>query len=191
MTLSSEFVLRIILAGVLGSIVGIERARSGQSAGVRTNLMIAVASCLFTWLGAEIFNQQSSGPQDSARLAAQVVSGVGFLGAGTMLQTKNKIRGLTTAATIWMVAAIGMTVGIGEYWSAVFVTVFALIALILLAPVSDQIQRTAVNRYKERQEHQKHLHETQEQKRKRMEALMLYLELKKEMEEDGDVTVDD
>ena len=191
MTLSPELILKIILAALLGSIVGIERTRSGQSAGIRTNLMIAVASCLFTWLGSEIFNRQSTGPQDSARLAAQVVSGVGFLGAGTMLQTKNKIRGLTTAATIWLVAAIGMTVGVGEYWSAVFVTAFALLALVLLAPVSTRLQETAVERHKERKEYVRHIHESHEEKRKRMEALMLYLELKNDSEDDHDVTVDD
>jgi len=193
MTLSPEFVLKIVLAGMLGSIVGIERARSGQSAGVRTNLMIAVASCMFTWLGVEVFSKHSQTPQDTARIAAQVVSGVGFLGAGTMLQSKNKIRGLTTAATIWLVAAIGMTVGIGEYWSAVFVTGFALLALVILAPVSERIKETAGERYKERKEYEKHAHERHEEKRRRMEALMLYLELKNEDRdhEDQDVTVED
>jgi putative Mg2+ transporter-C (MgtC) family protein len=193
MGLSPEFVLKIILAGFLGSIVGIERARSGQSAGVRTNMMIAVASCLFTWLGIDVFSRLSGGSQDTARLAAQVVSGVGFLGAGTMLQTKNKIRGLTTAATIWLVAAIGMTVGVGEYWSAVFVTGFALVALVLLAPISENIKDTAGVRYKQRQEHARHVHDRDEEKRKRMEALMLWLELKKDIDEhhDESVTVDD
>ena len=191
MTLSPEFVLKIILSGLLGSIVGIERARSGQSAGIRTNMMIAVASCMFTWLGVEIFTKLSEAPQDTARIAAQVVSGVGFLGAGTMLQTKNKIRGLTTAATIWLVAAIGMTVGVGEYWSAVFVTAFALIALVILAPYSERVKETAMERYKERREYEKHQHDSHEEKRKRMEALMLYLELKNDAQEDENVTVDD
>jgi putative Mg2+ transporter-C (MgtC) family protein len=191
MGLSLEFMFKIILASVLGSIVGIERARSGQSAGVRTNMMIALASCMFTWLGVEVFTQHSQTPQDTARIAAQVVSGVGFLGAGTMLQTKNKIRGLTTAATIWLVAAIGMTVGVGEYWSAVFVTIFALIALVILAPVSESIKETAGERFKERKEYAKHTHDTEVEKRKRMEALMLWLELKKDADQDRDVTVED
>jgi len=186
MTLSPEFILKIILAGGLGAVVGLERARSGQSAGVRTNVMIAVASCLFTWLGIEVFSKLSESPQDTARIAAQVVSGVGFLGAGTMLQSKNKIRGLTTAATIWLVAAVGMTVGVGEYWSAVFVTVVALIALVILAPISEQIKETATERYKERKEHEKHLHESEEDKRKRLEALMLWLDLKKDEDEEED-----
>jgi putative Mg2+ transporter-C (MgtC) family protein len=196
MTLSPEFVLRIALSGVLGAIVGLERSRSGQSAGIRTNVMIAVASCLFTWLGVDIFSKFGTAPQDSARIAAQVVSGVGFLGAGTMLQTKNKIRGLTTAATIWLVAAVGMTVGVGEYWSAVFVTFIAVVALILLAPVSTRIKETATERYKERKEYEKHIHETEEERKKRMEALMLWLERRGHSEdndddEDDDVTIDD
>jgi putative Mg2+ transporter-C (MgtC) family protein len=107
-------------------------------------MMIAIASCLFTYLGAEIFTtNDASGPRDPARVAAQIVSGVGFLGAGTLLQTKNKVRGLTTAATIWLVAAIGMAVGVGLYWGAVFVTIFAIIILTLLAPVSNYLSMEA------------------------------------------------
>jgi uncharacterized membrane protein YhiD involved in acid resistance len=149
---------------------------------------------LFTWLGVDVFTKLSSGSQDTARIAAQVVSGVGFLGAGTMLQTKNKIRGLTTAATIWLVAAIGMTVGVGEYGSAIFVTGFALVALILLAPISENIKDTAGVRYKQRKEHAKHIHDRDEEKRKRMEALMLWLELKKDIDDhqhEEDVMVED
>ncbi len=163
MTLSSEFVLRIVLSGVLGSVVGIERARSGQSAGVRTNMMIAVASCMFTWLALEIFGKQYNEPQNAGRIAPQVISGVGFLGAGTLQQSKNKIRGLTTAATIWLVAAIGMSVGVGEYWNAIFVTIFALIALVILAPASERIKESAVERYKERKHYEKQLHKSHEE----------------------------
>ena len=105
--------------------------------------MIAVASCLFTFLGVEAFPTDSSMPRDSARIAAQIVSGVGFLGAGTMIQTKNKIRGLTTASTIWLVAAVGMTVGVGLYGGAIFVTIFGVVALVLLAPISDRLSQLA------------------------------------------------
>ena len=136
MDLTLRLMVRICLAAMLGAILGIERSRAGQSAGIRTNMMIAIASCLFTFLGAEAFPADGPGPQDPARIAAQIVTGVGFLGAGTLLQTKNKIRGLTTAATIWLVAAVGMTVGIGFYGGAIFVTIFGVVALILLAPVS-------------------------------------------------------
>jgi len=135
---------RVVLAGLLGAVLGVERSRAGQSAGVRTNLMISVAACMFTFLGAEAFLVEDSVvPRDPARVAAQIVSGVGFLGAGTLLQTKNKVRGLTTAATIWLVAAIGMAVGIGFYSGAIFVTGFAVVALVLLAPISDHLSEEA------------------------------------------------
>ena len=171
---------RVMMAGFLGALLGIERSRAGQSAGVRTNMMISVASCLFTFLGAEAFIvEDSSIPRDPARVAAQIVSGVGFLGAGTMLQTKNKIRGLTTAATIWLVAAIGMAVGIGFYGGAIFVTVFAVIALILLAPVSDLLGENAEENRKLRKRAAK------EQK----EQLKHWWEWRKD--DDEDVTIED
>ncbi|MGD8473580.1 MAG: MgtC/SapB family protein, partial [Anaerolineae bacterium] len=95
------------MAAVLGAIVGVERLWTGHPAGLRTNMVIAVSSCLFTILSIEAFPLQGSA-QDTARVAAQIVTGVGFLGAGALLQTKSHVRGLTTAATIWLVAALGM-----------------------------------------------------------------------------------
>ena len=164
MDLTLMLISRVTVAAFLGAILGIERSRSGQSAGVRTNLMISIASCLFTFLGAEAFLVEGSViPRDPARVAAQIVSGVGFLGAGTLLQTKNKIRGLTTAATIWLVAAIGMAAGIGFYGGAIFVTIFAVVALTLLAPVSDylgseaaELRKLQKQQLKEEKEQLKH-----------------------------------
>lgn len=155
MDLTWSLVFRIVAAALLGGILGIERTKAGQSAGIRTNIMIATASCLFTYLGAEAFAVDGPGPRDPARVAAQIVSGVGFLGAGTLLQTKNKVRGLTTAATIWLVAAIGMTVGVGLYWSAIFVTIFGVTVLSMLAPVSNRLARDAVEMRKIRQRREK------------------------------------
>ena len=144
MDMTLTMIGRVVMAAVLGAVLGFERSRAGQAAGVRTNLMISVAACVFTYLGAEVFTSEpGTGPRDPARVAAQIVTGVGFLGAGTLLQTKNKIRGLTTAATIWLVAAVGMAVGVGFYSGAVFVTVFAVVALILLAPVSEYLSLEA------------------------------------------------
>ncbi len=161
MDLTLMLISRVMLAGLLGAVLGVERSRSGQSAGVRTNMMISVAACMFTFLGAEAFTVDSAAvPRDPARVAAQIVSGVGFLGAGTLLQTKNKIRGLTTAATIWLVAAIGMAAGIGFYSGAIFVTIFAVIALTLLAPVSDYLSSEAEE---ERKLHKRHQKERREQ----------------------------
>lgn len=180
MDLTLDLMVKISLAAVLGAGLGIERSRAGQSAGVRTNMMIAVASCLFTFMGAEVFSAGGTAPQDKARVAAQIVSGVGFLGAGTLLQTKNKIRGLTTAATIWLVAAIGMAVGGGLYLGAIFVTAFAFVGLRALAPVSDRLSRAA------KEEHQLE----RQQKKQRKQELRHWWGAEPD-DEDEHVTIED
>lgn len=183
MSLTWSLIARISVAAVLGAIFGIERSRAGQSAGVRTNMMIAIASCLFTFLGAEAFSADGPGPRDPARVAAQIVTGVGFLGAGTLLQTKNKIRGLTTAATIWLVAAIGMTVGVGFYSGAVFVTIFGVVMLTLLAPLSNWLSEYAK---------EEHLLHKEEQKRRQHELEHWWKWRRDEDdEEDKHVTIED
>lgn len=136
---------KIGLAALLGAIVGLERVWGGRPAGLRTNMMIAISSCLFTILSIEAFPLQGAS-QDTARVAAQIVTGVGFLGAGALLQSKGHIRGLTTAATIWLVAAIGMAVGTGAYFLATFTTVFSTVLLVLLAPISVTLSRKAEER---------------------------------------------
>lgn len=134
--------LKIFLAAMLGSMVGLERVWGGHPAGLRTNMMIAVSSCLFTILSIEGFPLRGAA-QDTARVAAQIVTGVGFLGAGALLQTRKHVRGLTTAATIWLVAAIGMAVGAGVYFIAIFTTILSTILLVMLAPFSKQLERRA------------------------------------------------
>lgn len=133
---------KICVAAVLGAIVGLERVWKGHPAGLRTNLLIAISSCLFTILSIEGFPLQGAA-QDTARVAAQIVTGVGFLGAGAVLQSKSHVRGLTTAASIWLVAAIGMAVGTGLFFLAVFTTTLATFLLVLLGPVSWRLERRA------------------------------------------------
>lgn len=133
---------RITVAAVLGAFFGLERVAGGHPAGLRTNMLIAISSCLFTILSIEGFPLQGSA-QDTARVAAQIVTGVGFLGAGAMLHARGHVRGLTTAAGIWLVAAIGMAVGTGAYFLAVFVTLLSMFSLILLAPVSQRLEQRA------------------------------------------------
>jgi putative Mg2+ transporter-C (MgtC) family protein len=133
---------KIAVAALLGAVVGLERVWGGHPAGLRTNMVIAVSSCLFTILSIEGFPLRGSA-QDSARIAAQIVTGVGFLGAGALLQSKGHVRGLTTAATIWLVAAIGMSVGTGAYFIAIFTTILSTILLVLLAPLSAGLERKA------------------------------------------------
>ena len=140
--LSLEAAVKIFLAALLGAIVGLEREWGGHPAGLRTNMVIAISSCLFTILSIEGFPLRGSA-QDTARVAAQIVTGVGFLGAGVVLRSKKHVRGLTTAATIWLVAAIGMAVGAGVYFVAVFATVLSTVLVIILAPVSHRLEQRA------------------------------------------------
>ena len=147
-SLGWDAVIKISLAALLGAIVGLEREWGGHPAGLRTNIMIAISSCLFTLLSIEAFASEGSA-RDTARVAAQIVTGVGFLGAGVVLQTRKQVRGLTTAATIWLVAAIGMAVGAGAYFVAIFTTILSTVLLILLAPVSERLEQRAHEREEE------------------------------------------
>jgi putative Mg2+ transporter-C (MgtC) family protein len=133
---------RVSLAALLGAIVGLERVAGGHPAGLRTNMVISVSSCLFTILSIEGFPLKGTS-QDTSRVAAQIVTGVGFLGAGALLQSKGHVRGMTTAATIWLVAAIGMAVGTSAYFLAIFTTILTTVLLILLAPISSRLEHQA------------------------------------------------
>lgn len=122
--------VRLLAALVLGSIIGLERERQERAAGLRTVTMVSLGSCLFTIVGAYGFSQT-----DPSRVAAQIVTGIGFLGAGTIFLRKDLVRGLTTAATIWATAAIGMAAGTARYFEAVFTTLLILAVLMVLKPV--------------------------------------------------------
>lgn len=137
---------RLLLAALLGGAVGLERELSRKPAGFRTNLLICLGAALLTELSIAI--ARSAGPAapnvDPGRIAAQIVSGIGFLGAGTIIQARGSVVGLTTAATLWVVAAIGMAVGMQAYVEAVGTTVLVIVALILLGRVEDQLVRRSV-----------------------------------------------
>jgi putative Mg2+ transporter-C (MgtC) family protein len=132
---------RLLMAAVLGGAVGLEREISGKPAGLRTNLLICVGAALLMELSigvaalANVENVALGSPfrADPARIAAQIVSGIGFLGAGTIIQARGNVMGLTTAATIWVVAAIGMAVGAQAYVESVGATVLVLISLAALS----------------------------------------------------------
>jgi len=132
-------VLRLTLAAVLGAIVGIEREITGHPAGLRTNILISISSCLFTILSIRAFPPIGNS-QDTARVAAQIVTGVGFLGAGAVIQTKRAVHGLTTAATIWMVAAVGMATATDLYALGIITTIITTSVLVLLGPLSTWLQ---------------------------------------------------
>jgi putative Mg2+ transporter-C (MgtC) family protein len=125
-----DLMLRLLVALVLGAVVGLERERQERAAGLRTVTMVSIGSCLFTIIGAYGFS-----PTDPSRVAAQIVTGIGFLGAGTIFLRKDLVRGLTTAATIWAVAAIGMAAGTAQYFEAAFTTLLILAVLMVLKPI--------------------------------------------------------
>lgn len=128
----ADIVLRLIFAAVLGSIIGFERQISHRPAGLRTHTMVSVGSALFTLLSIHIAKIPGS---DATRIAAQIVSGIGFLGAGTIIQNRIGIQGLTTAASLWATAALGMAAGSAYYTGAVCATVLLVISLTLLRKI--------------------------------------------------------
>ncbi len=129
---------QVLLAAVLGGIVGFEREWTGHTAGLRTTMLVTLGACVFTILSIEGFPVKGTS-QDTARVAAQIVSGIGFLGAGTLFQTRSHVKGLTTAATIWLVAALGMAIGARMYFLAITTTLIAEVILVILKPISDRL----------------------------------------------------
>jgi putative Mg2+ transporter-C (MgtC) family protein len=126
-----EIVLRLCLGFVAGGVIGFERSSRRQVAGLRTHILIALgATCLM--LLSILLPRQFNINSDPGRIAAQVVSGMGFLGAGAIIRLGNNIKGLTTAASLWLTAAIGMTIGAGLYTIALTTEILALVALVLL-----------------------------------------------------------
>ena len=123
-----EMTARVLLAFALGALLGWERERAGRPAGLRTFMMVTAGSAAFTLVSIYGFVDQGL-PRDPARVAAQIVTGIGFLGAGTIWRTSSTVGGLTTAATIWFAAAVGMMVGAGLYLVAATTAIFGFICL--------------------------------------------------------------
>ena len=127
-----EFILRIFVAALLGGVIGLEREYRDKAAGFRTHFLVALGSALFMIISAYGFEGTlvtDSHRLDVSRIAAQVVTGIGFIGAGTIIFQKNAVRGLTTAAGVWVVAAIGLACGAGLYLLATAATVLVLLGL--------------------------------------------------------------
>ena len=121
-----ELAIRLLLAFALGAVLGFERERVDKPAGLRTHILVSLGSCLFTILSLTAFPGS-----DPARVAAYVVAGIGFIGAGTILQTRERIVGITTAASLWVAASIGMAAGAGFYILAIITTAIAYLTLSL------------------------------------------------------------
>jgi len=137
-----DLVLRLIVAAGLGSLIGVERERLMWTAGLRTHMLVSVGACLCMIVSAYGFNTVL-GPHvilDPSRVAAQVVSGVGFLGAGAIIMRNEVVKGLTTAASLWAVAAVGLAVGGGLYVAAIAATVIILLILAGLKPIEERLR---------------------------------------------------
>src|SRR6202789_2183403 len=139
-----NLILRLLIAAVLGSIIGADRERLAWAAGLRTHMLVSVGACLFMIVSAFGFADVLGAKNvvlDPSRVAAQVVSGIGFLGAGSILLRGEVVRGLTTAASLWSVAAVGLAVGGGLYIEAVAATVVILIILAGVKPLEERFQQ--------------------------------------------------
>jgi putative Mg2+ transporter-C (MgtC) family protein len=132
-----DLILRLLLAALLGALLGLEREYRQKPAGLRTNILIAVGSALFTLMSIQLAH--GGGTPD--RIASQIVTGVGFLGGGAILRGRTSVHGMTTAATIWVNAAIGMAAGAGEAVMATAATVITLIVLVVLPPIEAYFER--------------------------------------------------
>ena len=143
---------RLVLAGFLGGCIGLERELKAKPAGLRTTLLICMGAAMFTQLSVQMALLATGGGDalraDPARLAAQIIPGIGFIGAGAILHGKGRVTGLTTAATLWVVTAIGIAVGAGAYVQAIGTTVMVLGTLLLLARLERMINdRVGHRRY--------------------------------------------
>ena len=136
-----DITLRLAVAMLLGGVIGFEREYRAKDAGFRTHFLVAVGSALFCIVSQFGFGFEL---KDSSRVAAQVVSGIGFLGAGTIIFQKNVVRGLTTAAGLWVTAAIGLACGTGMYLPAVVTTLMVLIGLEILSAVIPRVSTSVV-----------------------------------------------
>jgi putative Mg2+ transporter-C (MgtC) family protein len=135
-----EVMQRLLLAATAGGIIGAEREFRRKSAGFRTNILIAMGSALFTMLFAAL---ASGAAGDSTRIAAQVLTGIGFPGAGAIIRTGRDVHGLTTASTVWVNAALGMAAGGGQYHMTFIAVGITLIVLLILATIERAFERWA------------------------------------------------
>ncbi|HXI96045.1 MAG TPA: MgtC/SapB family protein [Candidatus Acidoferrum sp.] len=140
----ADFALRLLVALVLGLVLGIEREFRGHPAGIKTMGLIALGACMFTTLG---LIPEFGTRVDPTRIAAQIVTGVGFLGAGSILRLGGDVHGLTTAASIWVAASLGMAVGYGYYAVAVFTAFLVIVMLVAIRPLEQRFFRNRNRRF--------------------------------------------
>jgi putative Mg2+ transporter-C (MgtC) family protein len=137
----TELIQRLLLAAAIGGLIGAERELRRKSAGFRTNILIALGAAIFT-----IASVTLSPDGDPTRIAAQIVTGIGFLGAGAIMRNQDGVQGLTTAATVWVNAALGVAAGGGQFRLAVIGGAIVLTVLFVLGPIENKIEEKAVDK---------------------------------------------
>ncbi|MFC1555988.1 MgtC/SapB family protein [candidate division KSB1 bacterium] len=140
-----ELIIRLFSAVVVGGLIGFEREIRHKSAGFRTNILICLGSALFTLISIKVTSDYTTTVADPGRIAAQIVTGIGFLGAGAIMHSRGSVTGLTTAATIWVTAALGMAIGMGYYHVALITAVVAITVLQALVPIELRMRRSRQN----------------------------------------------
>jgi len=143
---SFEIILKLILAAILGILIGAEREHKRKAAGLRTYMLVSLGSALFTVLSSHVGAGALGSIVDPTRIAAQIVVGIGFIGAGLIILRDDRLEGLTTAAGLWVTAAIGMAVGFGFYTAAIFSTLMVLFAFWVLTLLDKQIHDVSEDR---------------------------------------------
>jgi len=129
----SQIIIRLVLSVILSGLIGLERQVHRRTAGLRTHILVSLGSCLIMLTSLYIFDiYKDKAPLDPARIAAGVVTGIGFLGAGTIIREREGVKGLTTAASLWVVAGIGLAAGCGFYSASFFTAILALGVLLFL-----------------------------------------------------------
>lgn len=131
--------LELMLAAVLAGVIGYEREKRGHAAGLRTHILVSLGSCLVMIVSISAPGLNISATRDPARLAAQVVSGIGFLGAGTIIQNGTDVKGLTTAATLWLCGGIGLATGSGYFTGAIITSLISMLALTVLTKLERRV----------------------------------------------------
>jgi len=142
-----QILLKLILAIALGGIIGLEREASQKPAGFRTNILVCVASAMMMTLATLLVQGKGESPDTLVRMAAGVITGVGFLGAGTIFQARGTVAGLTTASTLWVVAGLGLVIGAGYYVPALIFTVLTLVTLLAFGRIEASYLRKSQFRY--------------------------------------------
>ena len=135
-----QIIIRLLLSVILSGLIGLERQIHRRTAGLRTHILVCLGSCLIMLTSMYIFDiYKNEVPLDPGRIAAGVITGIGFLGAGAIIREREGVKGLTTAASLWVVAGIGLAVGCGFYRAGVYTTILALIVLFFLRYIEARV----------------------------------------------------